>query len=269
MSTDERKPKTRPEVYRAWVVNRARRLVIPRLRRLRSNTLGRPRVRRFLHPVRWGNLKRLQPYAPRPGDRGTSIGRWYHLQFLDAHRADVRGRILEVGDPRYTERFGHDVERVDILDIRTDNDRATLVGDLSDPGWIPEGVFDCVIAPGTLQYVEDPITGLASLWKAVAPGGNLLVNLPAIHKGDEHRVVPSDRWRLQRPGIVTWLEMAKVDGDFEIAGYGNVLACVAALMQVSAEEMDPADLAYQDPNYVLEYWVRVHRAAEGRGAAQT
>jgi SAM-dependent methyltransferase len=253
-------PTPRWRVYRAWVVNRARRLIVLRYRSLRNKTLGRPRVRRLLHPVRWGNLKRLQPYAPRPGDRGMSIGRWYHLQFLEAHRADVHGRVLEIGDPRYTERFGHAIEKIDILDIRTDNDRATLVGDLSDPGWIPEGAFDCVIAPGTLQYVTDPIVGLASLWNAVAPGGTLLVNLPAIHKGDEHRVVPTDSWRLQRPGIVTWLDLAKVDGDIEIVGYGNVLSCVAALMQISAEEMDPADLDYKDPNYVLEYWVRAHRA---------
>jgi SAM-dependent methyltransferase len=259
MSTAGRDPRARLRVYRKWVVNRLRRLVIPRLRRLRSKTLGQPRVRRLLHPVRWGNLKRLQPYAPRPGDRGTSIGRWYHLDFLGAHRADIRGRVLEIGDPRYTERFGRGVETIDILDIRTDNDRATLVGDLSDPGWVPEAAFDCVVAPGTLQYVKDPIVGLTSLWNAVAPGGTLLVSLPAIHKGDEHRVVPTDSWRLQRPGVVTWLELAKVEGDIEIVGYGNVLACVAALMQISAEEMDPADLAYRDPNYVLEYWVRARR----------
>jgi SAM-dependent methyltransferase len=252
-------PMAREYVYRRWVVNRARRLVLPRMRRLRRQTVDRPRVRRVLHPVRWGNLRRLHPYAPRPGDRGTAIARWYHLQFLEKHRADVRGRVLEIGDPRYTARFGHEVRSVDILDIRTDNERATLVGDLSDPGWIPEAAFDCVLAPGTLQYVRDPIVGLASLWNAVAPGGNLLVGFPGIHRGDEHRVTPSERWRFQRPGIETWLELAKVDGEIEIVGYGNVLACVAALMHISAEEMDPAELAHQDPNFVLEYWVRAHR----------
>jgi SAM-dependent methyltransferase len=264
------KPMPRAHVYRAWVVNRARRLVIPRMRRLRNRTLGRPRVRRLLHPVRWGNLRRLQPYAPRPGDRGISIGRWYHLQFLERHRADIHGRVLEMGDPRYTERFGDGVTSIDILDIRTDNDRATLVGDLSDPGWVPERRFDCVIAPGTLQYVEDPIVGLSSLWNAVAPGGNLLFEIPAIHKGDEHRVTPSDRWRLQRPGVETWLRLAKVDGEIEVAGYGNVLTAVAALMQISADEMDPGELAHRDPNYAIGFWIRAHRpvdvAPESHGA---
>jgi SAM-dependent methyltransferase len=202
----------------------------------------------------------LQEYAPGTGERGTPVARWYDREFLGAHRGDIRGRVLEVGDSGLTDRFGAGVERIDILDIRTDNDRATLVGDLADPGWIPENAFDCVIAPRTLQHVKDPIAGLASLWNAVAPGGTLLFNVPAIHEGDARRGTPTDSWRLRRPGVVTWLELAKVDGDTEIVGYGNVLACVAALMQVSAEEMDPADLAAREPDYVLEYWVRAHRA---------
>src|SRR2546430_15816546 len=57
--------------------------------------------------ARWGNLRRLEPLSETFGwDRGTPIDRVYIEQFLSSHAADIDGRVLEVKDARYTERFG-------------------------------------------------------------------------------------------------------------------------------------------------------------------
>ncbi len=65
-------------------------------------------------------------------DRGTPIDRYYIEQFLTRHRADIRGRVLEVGDRLYADKFGSetDIESVDIIDVDRTNARATLVVDL-------------------------------------------------------------------------------------------------------------------------------------------
>jgi len=39
-------------------------------------------------------------------DRGLCIDRYYIEQFLSAHALDVRGRVLEIADDTYTQRFG-------------------------------------------------------------------------------------------------------------------------------------------------------------------
>src|SRR5205823_13182818 len=64
-------------------------------------TLGSRGVSR----VEWGDLRRVQPVSQYWGwDRGKPIDRHYIEGFLEAHRADVRGRVLEVRDPLHTQR---------------------------------------------------------------------------------------------------------------------------------------------------------------------
>src|SRR5215216_119227 len=58
-------------------------------------------------PVRLGSLGRPRPISEQWGyDRGTPVDRWYIERFLQEHRADITGRVLEVKDSGYTDRFG-------------------------------------------------------------------------------------------------------------------------------------------------------------------
>src|SRR5262245_20071147 len=96
---------------------------------------------------RWGDLRRTEPFSRQFGyDRGTPIDRIYLDEFVGRHAGDVRGEVLEIGEPHYTERFG--AERVTtshVLDVDLANARATLVGDLADPATLPRDAFDCVV----------------------------------------------------------------------------------------------------------------------------
>lgn len=50
--------------------------------------------------------------------RGLPVDRPYIEAFLERHAADIRGRVLEVGDDSYTRRFGGErVTQRDVLDI--------------------------------------------------------------------------------------------------------------------------------------------------------
>src|SRR5439155_7463170 len=62
---------------------------------------------RLRRPAFLGTLRRLTPLSDAWGfDRGTPIDRYYIERFLKRHQADIRGRVLEIRDSTYTQRFG-------------------------------------------------------------------------------------------------------------------------------------------------------------------
>src|SRR5262249_47866685 len=84
-------------------------------------------------------------------DRGTPVDRYYIEQFLRKHSGDVKGRVLEVKDDRYTTAIGgSSVEHSDILDILPSNPKATVVGDLAGGAPLGDAAFDCIIVTQTL-----------------------------------------------------------------------------------------------------------------------
>ena len=69
--------------------------------------------------VDFGHFRRLIPISKEWGfDRGLPIDRYYIERFLQRHAADIRGRVLEVGDNAYTRRFGGDrVTNSDVINL--------------------------------------------------------------------------------------------------------------------------------------------------------
>src|SRR5512143_570616 len=100
--------------------------------------------RRFLHPAWLGNVRRTSPLSDHWGlDRGTPVDRYYIEQFLEQNRQDIRGRVLEIKDSGYTDRFGAGVEGCDVLDIDASNPKATITADLANADLIPADHFNC------------------------------------------------------------------------------------------------------------------------------
>src|SRR6266508_1565007 len=116
----------------------------------------RKRLRRLTRPAWFGTLRRTTPLSANYGyDRGTPVDRYYIDQFLENHRADIRGRLLEVKDSGYTNRYGHLVTAQDVLDINPANPHATIISDLAAADAISSNTFDCFILTQTLQYIYD------------------------------------------------------------------------------------------------------------------
>jgi hypothetical protein len=216
--------------------------------------LRRPRAR-------WGNLRRLTPFDGRCGwGRGTPVDRIYIERFLETHRADVRGRVLEVGDTRYTTRFGTGVTESVVLDVEPANDRATIVADLGVPGSLPVERFDCFVLTQVLQLVADPDAALANSFTCLAPGGVLLLTVPTITKyiriEGQH-----DRWRWTEDGLARLLERACPGARTETAAYGNLVAAIAFLHGLAAEELEAEELARDDPLFGILACARVRKPA--------
>src|SRR6266478_325221 len=122
----------------------------------------RQRLRRLARPAWLGTLRRTTPLSDHWGfDRGTPLDRYYIERFLEEHCQDIRGRVLEVRDSRYTDRYGTAVQRRDVLDIDPRNPNATIVVDLATADAIPPDQFDCFVLTQTLQFIYDTRAAVA------------------------------------------------------------------------------------------------------------
>jgi hypothetical protein len=214
--------------------------------------LRRPRAR-------WGNLRRLRPFDGQCGwGRGTPVDRVYIERFLELHRADVRGRVLEVGDTRYTTRFGDGVTESVVLDVEPSNVRATLVGDLAEPGSLPPERFDCFVMTQTLQLVAEPETALRNAVTCLTAGGVLLVTVPTITKyiriEGQH-----DYWRWTADGLARLVERACPETDVQTVAFGNLVAAIAFLHGLAAEELRAEELDHGDPLFGILACARVRK----------
>ena len=115
--------------------------------------------------VRFGDLGGTSPIDATFGyGRGAPVDRLYIEAFLEQHRGDVQGRVLEVGDDAYSRQFGGTrITRQDILHVHAGNPAATIVGDMTVPGVLPAASFDCIILTQTLQFVFDLEAAIARL----------------------------------------------------------------------------------------------------------
>ena len=220
-------------------------------------------------PVRWGNLRRLTPVSRLFGfDRGLPLDRHYIENFLELHRTDVAGRVLEVGDPGYTRRFGEGrVTRSDVLHAVAGNAEATLVGDLATGAGLPEGVFDCMILTQTLPCIYDVEAAVANSYVALAPDGVLLATVPGIGQISRYDMDRwGDYWRFTDASASRLFSRVFGAENVEVATYGNVLAACAFLQGLAADELRREELDWRDPDYQVTIGVRAvkRRMAETR-----
>jgi len=210
-----------------------------------------------------GDLRRLDPVSRSFGtDRGLAIDRYYIEHFLDAHRADIRGRVLEIGEDTYTRRFGGDqVTRSDILHVHDRNRRATIVGDLASVPHIPDASFDCIILTQTLQLVFDLQAAMSTLHRILAPGGVLLVTVPGISQVAVHSEWGNTwYWAFTALALDRLLREDMRADKVDIGIHGNVLTSTALLYGLASEELLPEELDTVDPEYQV---IIVARAVKG------
>ena len=210
--------------------------------------------------VDFGDLRRLEPVSQR---WGRPVDRYYIEQFLTEHASDIRGRVLEVQDNRYTVQFGGDrVTRSDVLDIRADNPRATIVADLAGTWEVEGDRFDAVICTQTLHLIYELRAAIGTLHRILKPGGVLLATLPGIsqtyRKGMDRL---GDHWRVTTASAHRLFAERFGEGQVTVRSYGNVLAAIAFLEGLAAEELLPAELDAEDPDYQAVIVVRAVKRA--------
>jgi hypothetical protein len=216
----------------------------------RLPTSSQKRLRRILQPAWFGSLRRTTPLSERWGnDRGTPIDRYYIEQFLNQHRQDIHGQVLEVGDRKYTDRFGNSVEQCDILDNNPENPRTTMLVDLEDAYALPSAMYDCLVITQVLQFVFHLHPCLEEFYRSLRPGGVLLATVPCVSRLDLAFGKDRDYWRFTS-GVCKLL-FGEVFGEEQVSVYpfGNCLVSIAFLAGIATEELSKRELALQDETF--------------------
>ena len=197
----------------------------------------------------WISLRRTRPVSDHWGfDRGTPVDRYYFDEFLEEHRGDIRGDVLEVKSPDYTRRFGSGVTAEHVLDIDPDSPGATVVADLNEPSSLPTGAYDCFLLMQTLQLIRYPEVALATAWSSLRPGGTLLLTVPTASRVER---AYGDYWRFTAAGVEELLARNCPGARVDVRSYGNVLACTAFLLGLAAQELRTDRLRDHDPDVPL------------------
>ena len=213
-------------------------------------------LQRWRQPARLGTLRRTRPLSNHWGyERGTPVDRYYIEQFLTLHRSDIHGRVLEVKDSAYTDRYGLGVTQRHVLDIDPANPRATLIADLSAADAIPSEEFDCFVLTQTLHFIYDVRSALEHACRILRPGGVLLVTLPAISKL-AHGHEQTDYWRFTPASCVALFGSVFGAQNVTIYPNGNVLAAIAFLAGMAREELTQAELNDADAEFPTLIGVR-------------
>jgi len=180
-----------------------------------------------LSRVEWGALRRRQPLSQNRGrDRGTSIEQHYIDGFLEMHRSDIQGQVLEIHERR--EPFEA----------------------------VPPGSHDCIVLTRNLHLVDDLATVIAECARILRPGGVLLATVPSVARVEDEGGRDGDFWRLTEASARKLFAHVFPIDAFEVSAYGNVMACTAFLQGMSAEEMTPADLDHVDARFPVVIAIR-------------
>jgi SAM-dependent methyltransferase len=221
----------------------------------RQDNQGTPAVGQ----VSFGDLRRPEPLTKSFGyDRGQPIDRYYINKFLSKHASDIAGHVVEVGDDRYTRRFGGDrVIQSDVLDQAHPDSNPTIIADLTNAGHVPSDSFDCIIITQTLQFIYDVHAAVRTLHRILKPGGVLLGSLPSLSPICRYDMdLWGDYWRFTSAAVQRLFGDIFHAHNVEVQAYGNVLAATAFFYGMAAEELTTEELDFNDRDYEALITVR-------------
>ena len=256
-----RAAKMAPIALLTTIVSRSATAIMRRLPRRIGQFFGEGLWAPGVGHVRFGDFGRTKPISADYGsDRGTPIDRYYIEHSLEQYSEMVRGRVLEVGERIYTQRFGaQKVVSSDVLDINPLNPAATIVGDLGNLGALPAGAFDCIILTQTLQLIYNTDIAIDNLHQALAPGGALLITVPGISP-----IGPDEIsywcWTFTALSLKTMLSVRFGENNVEVKSYGNVFAAICFLTGLSLAEVGTERLDYEDGGYPVTVFACARKA---------
>jgi SAM-dependent methyltransferase len=212
--------------------------------------------------VQFGSLRRTAPISRVFGlDRGARercIDIVFIERFLNAHQSDIHGHVLEIGDDRYTRRFGGaNVDRSDVLHVRPGGAGATIVADLTSADAMASESFDCIICTQTLQFIYDVHAAVRTLHRILRPGGVLLASFTGISQISRYDMDRwGDYWRFTTASARRLFEECWPAEQVTVDSQGNALLAVAYLHGLTVDELRPEEMEARDDDFQLVITVR-------------
>ncbi|MCB0181470.1 MAG: hypothetical protein KDI62_24800 [Anaerolineae bacterium] len=233
-----------------------------------------PPVRRLLtwpiiRHLRFTAMRRLRPLRNGALPYGTAVVRYYWADFLERHRADIKGRGLEIGETTTLRRYGGQaITQADALDIAAHSPEVKIVADLSRADHAPANTYDCFIHQFSITVIYDVEAALYHSIRMLKPGGVLLINFASVdyylYRGlDMGTGAPLYMYRMFMPlEVINMLyDLGLTEADFQLTSYGNLLSRMAFLLNLPAEELTEAELAAVDYGQPLLLCARIVKPA--------
>lgn len=209
-------------------------------------------INRLIYRAKIDDSERIYPLNNAFGyNRGTPVDRYYINKALGNYSNYIKGRVLEVGDNKYTKQFGKDNETDSFVLSYTQSDLPnTIVGDLTNYSTLKNQKFDAFICTQTLNFIYDFKSAINTSYKLLKEGGYFIgtvASVTSISNYDNSRW--GDFWRFTPDSISRSLR----DSGFElidIGQYGNVLAAKAIFDGFVVEDFsDVSLLDHVDSSY--------------------
>ena len=213
--------------------------------------------------IDFGDLRRTEPITRSFGyDRGRPIDRYYINQFLGKNAGDIKGHVVEIGDDRYTIRFGGDrVVKSDVMDQQHPDSSPSIIADLTNADHVPSDSFDCFIITQTLQFVYEVKTAIQTIHRILKPGGVVLATVPSLSpicRYDMDRW--GDYWRFTSAAVNRLFGDIFQPENITVEAFGNVLVATSFMHGVAAEELTSEELDHKDRDYEALIAVRAVKA---------
>jgi hypothetical protein len=193
------------------------------------------------------------PISERFGlERGTPVDRFYIEQFIAGKAHLIVGRVIEIAENTYTEKYGKKVEISDILHVDKNDKSATIIADLSKLESVPENIADSFICTQTLNFIYDTNTAIKSIHKILKVNGTAIITvagLSQISRFDMDRW--GDYWRFTDKSLRHMLVETFGEDNVQIEIMGNVYGATMLLQGIAFEEVNIAKLAVKDDNYQI------------------
>ena len=206
--------------------------------------------------VDWNDNARTEPVSRLFGfDRGMPIDRYYIEKFLSGHSHDIRGRILEIAEDTYAQKFadrsGAEFPVFETLHIDGSGKPTTITGDLAKPASLPENRYDCFICTQTYNFIYDVKQAIAGTYQLLKNDGIVLATVAGISQISRYDMDRwGDYWRFTDQSALKLFEDVFGKGHVEIVTFGNVLTATALLHGLAVEDLpDRRLLDENDPDY--------------------
>jgi len=218
-------------------------------------------IKRLLRNTNWQNLRSLKPISSSFGfDRGTPIDRIYIEHFLESNKEHIHGIVCEIAENMYSKKFGKNIERYEILHYNNENDKATIIGDLTNPLALPANTINCFILTQTLNFIYNFKDAIKGIHFMLNQGGTALVTVAGITQISRYDMDRwGDYWRFTDLSIKKSFDEIFGSNNVHVQTYGNVLTSISFLEGISAEELTIDELFYKDKDYQLVIAIRAKK----------
>ena len=183
-------------------------------------------------------------------ERGLPVDRYYIEKFLDENSRYIRGTVLEVDGREYTLKYGSNIERSISMHVCETSGENSIIANLETGEGIIDGLVDCFVSTQTLPFIFDVRNAAENTVRFLKKGGVALITVSGITQISRYDM---DRWghywSFTTASLKRLFEECKDVESVEITSYGNVKSSASGLYGLAVEDMDEADLIYQDDDY--------------------